>query len=65
MFAICTSAILELNTVSFFQAWKAGTAITGNVGGKNIIDRSQSITEGLDTGGYSEPRSSIENYTGN
>jgi accessory colonization factor AcfD len=64
MFAICTSAILERNTVSFFQAWKAGIAITGNVGGKNIIDRSQSITEGLDTG-YSEPRSSIENYTGN
>jgi hypothetical protein len=64
MFAICTSAILELNTVSFFQAWKAGTAITGNVGGKNIIDRSQSITEGLSTR-YSEPSPSIENYTGN
>ena len=64
MFALCTSAILELNTIPFFEAWRAGTAIAGNVGGERIIDRAQSITSGLSTS-YNDPSPSIESYTGN
>jgi len=65
MFALCTSAILELNTIPFFEAWKAGTAIAGNVGGERIIDRAQSITSGLSTSYNDSPSPSIQSYTGN
>lgn len=64
MLAICSSAILELNTKPFFEAWKAGVIGIGNVGGQNIYDATGGITSGLDTGYTTVPSPTIESYVG-
>ena len=66
MLALCTSAILELNTKTFFQAWKAGVIGIGNVGGENIYDESGGISDSLTiNNSYPAPNPAIKNYTGN
>jgi accessory colonization factor AcfD len=65
MLALCTSAILELDTKSFFQAWKAGVIGIGAVNGVNIYDNTGGITGTLSTGSYQAPTPTIESYTGN
>ncbi len=63
MLAICTSAILELNTKPFFQAWRAGVVGIGNVGGQNIYDTSGGITSDLDTGYSTAPNPAIQDFS--
>jgi len=65
MLALCTSAILELNTKPFFQTWNAGVVPMGTVNGVNVYDNSDGISSGLDTGYTNTPTPSIENYKGN
>lgn len=65
MLAICSSAILELNTKSFFEAWRAGVIGIGNVDGQNIYDSTGAISSGLDTGYTTAPSPIIESFTGN
>ena len=64
MLAICTAAILELNTVPFFEAWKAGTIGIGSVDGKAIYDTSGGITEGLNVNQETLPNPHIQDYKG-
>ena len=63
MLALCTSAILELNTKPFFEAWKAGVIGIGNVGGQNIYDATGGISSGLDTGYTTAPSPAIESFS--
>ncbi len=62
MLAICTAAILELNTVPFFEAWKAGTVGIGSVDGQTIYDSSGGISSGLNVGQSAVPSTAIQNY---
>ncbi len=65
MLALCTSAILELNTKPFFQAWRAGVEGIGAVDGVNVYDNSGAISSGLDTGYVDVPSPTIESFIGN
>ena len=65
MLAICTSAILELNTKPWLQAWKAGVIGIGAVDGVNIYDYAGGITHTLDTGVTTSPSPAIETFVGN
>jgi len=65
MLALCTSAILELDTKPFFQAWKAGIVAIGAVDGVNVYDSSDGISSDLDTGYTNKPTPTIQSYTGN
>ncbi|NEW60809.1 DUF4092 domain-containing protein [Sulfurovum sp. bin170] len=64
MLAICSSTILELDTKSFFERWRAGVIGIGNVGGQNIYESSGGISSGLSTGYATAPSPSIESYSG-
>jgi len=65
MLALCTSAILELDTKPFLQAWKAGVVGIGAVNGVNVYDSSDAISSDLDTGYSNKPTPTIQSYTGN
>ena len=65
MLALCTSAILELDTKSFFQTWKAGVIGIGATDGVNNYDEQGGITGVLSTGYTDVPSPTIESYTGN
>ena len=65
MLALCTSAILELNTKPFFQAWRAGVVGVGTVNGVNVYDSLEAISSGLETGYSTAPSPAIESFTGN
>ncbi len=63
MLAICSAAILELNTVSFFTAWKAGTVGIGSVDGQAIYDSTGGITAGLNVNQNTAPSPAIQSHT--
>jgi len=65
MLALCTSAILELNTKDWLEAWKAGVVGIGNVDGQNMYDETGGISSDLDTNYTTAPDPSIESFTGN
>lgn len=60
MLALCSSAILELNLTSFYQAWKAGVIGIGNIGGENIYDASGGLSNDLNVGYAVQPSPAIE-----
>lgn len=62
MLAICSSTILELNLVGFYQAWKAGVVGIGNVDGQNIYDATGGLTNGLNVGYTTAPSPALESY---
>jgi accessory colonization factor AcfD len=64
MLAICTSAILELNTKNWLSTWRAGTIGIGAVNGVTLYDSTGSITQGLDTGYSDMPSPSIVSFSG-
>ena len=65
MLAICTSAILEVNTKDWLTAWKAGVVGIGAVDGVNIYSTDGGLTQGLDTGVTTSPSPTIEGFSGN
>ncbi|SFV60517.1 Accessory colonization factor AcfD precursor [hydrothermal vent metagenome] len=65
MLAICTSAILEVDTKSWLSAWKAGVVGIGAVDGVNIYDSEGGLSDDLDTGVTTSPSPSIEGFSGN
>ncbi len=65
MLAICTSAILEVNTKDWLTAWKAGVIGIGAVDGVNIYSEDGALTANLDTGVTTTPNPSIESFSGN
>ena len=65
MLAICTSAILELNTKPWLSAWKAGVVGIGAVDGVNIYDSEGGLSDDLDTGVTTNPSPSIEGFSDN
>ena len=65
MLAICTSAILELNTKDWLTAWKAGIVGIGAVDGVNIYDSEGGISQDLDTGVTTPPSPTIKGFSGN
>jgi accessory colonization factor AcfD len=62
MLAICSSTLLELNLVGFYQAWNAGVVGIGNVNGQNIYDSTGGLSDGLNVGYTELPSPSIEHY---
>jgi len=62
MLAICSSTLLELNLVGFYQTWKAGVIGIGNVNGQNIYDTTGGLSDGLNVGYTELPSPSIEQY---
>jgi len=65
MLALCTSAILELNTKDWLTAWKAGVVGIGAVNGVNIYSSEGGLTDNLDTGVTTSPSPTIEGFSGN
>ncbi|CAA6819679.1 MAG: Accessory colonization factor AcfD [uncultured Sulfurovum sp.] len=65
MLAICSSAILELDTSTWLATWKAGVVGIGAVDGVNIYNTDGGLSNNVDTGYSNAPSPSIEGYTGN
>jgi accessory colonization factor AcfD len=65
MLAICTSAILQVNTKNWLTAWNAGVIGIGNVDGVNIYSTEGGLSQSLDTGVTTSPSPSIEGFVGN
>lgn len=64
MLALCTSAILELDTSGFYKAWKAGVVGIGNIDGKNIYDDSGALNNQLSMGYNAQPSPAIQSING-
>jgi hypothetical protein len=64
MLALCTSAILELNTKGWLETWKAGVVGIGAIDGITTYDSTGGITTDLDTGFSDLPSPTIESYIG-
>jgi accessory colonization factor AcfD len=64
MLALCTSAILELDTKPFLQAWKAGVVGIGNVDGQNVYDSTGGLSSGFNSNYTATPAPAIEAFRG-
>jgi len=64
MLALCTSAILELDTKSWLETWKAGVVGIGAIDGVTTYDSTGGITTDLNTGYTDLPSPTIESYIG-
>jgi hypothetical protein len=65
MLALCTSAILEVNTKGWLTAWKAGVIGIGAVDGVNIYSTEGGLSQSLNTGVITSPSPTIEGFSGN
>ena len=65
MLAICTSAIIGVNTKSWLTTWKAGVVGIGAVDGVNIYSADGGLSGSLEITETTSPSPTIEGFSGN